>query len=141
MSLSNSYERKVLNALLGSTALVAPPTLYLALSTTALSDSVEVLTEPAGSYARVAVVNSVENFPATPVAVPSVKLNGAIFSFPESTEDWGVVTYFAFMSAPSGGELVLYGEITNSEGVPTPLAVPLGYIVRFNAGSLQFTLS
>ena len=107
-SKSDYLENAILNGVLGGSQFTLPSTVYIALSTAAYSDSATgtSMTEvTGGSYARVAVTNNATNWPA---ASGGSKSNGAIFTFPTATADWGTVASFYIVDAASLGNN-LYG--------------------------------
>lgn len=124
-------ENEILDHILGNSAYTAPSTLYLGLAT-GVSEAGVITGEPSsGSYARVAVTNNTTNFPA---ASNGSKSNGAKFSFPEATGSWGTITHVFISDANSGGNVILYSELTTSKTVDT------GDTVSFAIGNLTFTL-
>lgn len=83
----------------------APATWYLGISTTFPNDDGTNFTEPSGgSYARVAIANNSTNFPgASTVSGVTSKSNGAKFTFPNPTANWGQIVAWGFFTASSGG--------------------------------------
>ena len=133
MPLSTYLENKVLDEVFGKTDYVAPTTLYLGLSTTAPTKGGTNITEPTGgAYGRVAITNNVTNFPA---ASNSSKANGAVFTFPEATGAWGNVAYWVVFDASSGGNMIVFGNIT------TPKTIDVGDTPSFNTGTLTVTMT
>lgn len=115
-SKSDYLEAKILDLVLGAVAYTAPATIYVALSTALYSDAAtgsamnEVSSTSTG-YARVAVTNSLTNFPAATGTNPTTKTNGTAITFPTATGSWGGapgVQSFYFVDATTGGN-VLYG--------------------------------
>lgn len=110
------------------TAPAAPSTLYLMLSSTAISANGTGATEPSvGSYARVAITSS-----GTYWSTPS---NGVIsnltkIDFPQATADWGTMTHVALTDAASGGNIRYYQALTR------PKTVQQDDIASFAIGAL-----
>ena len=124
-------EDELLDHVLGAAAYSAPATVYIGLAT-GVTDAGVVTGEPStGSYARVAVTNNSTNFPA---ASGGSKSNGTKISFPEATGDWGAMTHVFISDADSGGNVLLYSELTDSKAVGT------GDTVSFAIGNLVFTM-
>ncbi len=104
--MSDARERVVADSQFGGGATTwAPATWYLGLSTTTPADDGTGFTEPAGgSYARVAVTNNATNFPpATTTGGVTVKSNGTAFTFTNPTGNWGMILYYGWFTAASGG--------------------------------------
>lgn len=104
-------------------------TTYWALSTTTPSDDGTNVTEPSGSgYARVTVAAS-----SMSDAASGAIDNSAIVSFPEATGSWGTVTYLVIYDAASGGNALMYFELTTSK------AISSGEMPRFSIGAFDMT--
>lgn len=114
MSKSDYLEGKVLDHLLGRTTYTAPVTVYVALYTSAPTDSGGGTEVSGGSYARVAVTNNATNWPA---ASGGSKANGTAITFPEATADWGTVVAFGLFDAAIGGNLLYWGELSQNQAV------------------------
>ncbi len=111
---------------------------YIALSTTRPNDDGSNFTEPAAStgYARSLIGQS----GSTATQVMSTPANGStqntsIIFFPEATSGWGTITYFGLYNAATGGNLVLYGALTN------PISIAANYVPLFRVGNFSLTLS
>lgn len=100
-----------------------PSKYYLGLSSTAPGLDGSGATEPgAGTgYARVEL---------TSLSAPSngVVTNSTAIDFAESTAEWGTMTHFAIYDAPTGGNLLMYGELSASRHVEaaTIMTIKLG---------------
>ncbi|NMC61668.1 MAG: hypothetical protein GYA55_00725 [SAR324 cluster bacterium] len=128
---TNYLENKILDHILGNSAYSAPSKVYVGLAT-GVSEAGVVTGEPSsGSYARVEVTNNATNFPN---AVDGSKSNGTAITFPEATGSWGTLTHVFISDASSGGNVLLYSELTVSKAVDT------GDTVSFAIGSLTFNL-
>lgn len=107
-----------------------PANFYLGLSTTTPTIDGSGHTEPsAGSgYARVKLAN---------LSAPSdgVICNSGEISFAKSTSDWGKITHFLLFDAATGGNLLLFEQITK------PHTVEESTTVIIETDSLKFTLA
>jgi hypothetical protein len=114
----------------------APATWFLALSTTTPAGDGSGFTEPSvGAYARLSLTNNATNFPAAvTVASTTTKTNGVAFTMANPTANWGLITYFGFFVASSGGTVQYWfkldANITVNNG-NTP--------VQFDPGQLIMT--
>lgn len=80
-----------------------------------------------------AVTNNTTNFPAaTTSSGTTSKANGAKFTFPNPTGNWGIITYYGWFTASSGGT----PEYTNPIDAPispkngnTPVEFDIGNLV------------
>lgn len=127
MSKSDYLENKVLDHVLGGGDYTRPATVYVALYTSAPTDSGGGTEVSGGSYARVAVTNNATNWPA---ASGGSKANGTTIVFPEATADWGTVVAFGLFDAAIGGNLLYWGELSQNQ------AVNSGSIAGFAIGAL-----
>lgn len=131
-SLSDYAEKKVLDHLIGKTAL-AMPTAYLALSTANPLDAGSGIAEPVGNgYTRKATAGSDWN--AAAGASPGTTTNATALSFPQATGSWGIITHFAIFDALSGGNMIWYGPLTAAK------AVASGDTLSFAAGQISLTM-
>lgn len=97
------------------TAPTAPTTLYLMLSSTAISADGTGATEPSGgSYARVAITSS-GTYWTTPTN--GVISNLTKIDFPQATADWGVMTYVALTDAATSGSIRYYQALTRPKTI------------------------
>lgn len=118
-----------------------PATLYYALFTAAPSDTGGGTEVSGGSYARVAVTTSLANFAGTQSAgsttassgTGGITSNNGAITFPAPTADWGVITHFGVFDASSGGNLLLWGALTNSKTVNNGDAAPSFAAAAFTA--------
>ena len=124
-ALSAYLENKIADHLLGAVTFTAPTTAYLALFTSAPSESGGGTEVSGGSYARVAITNNATNWPA---AVAGVKSNGVAIVFPTATAGWGDVTHWGLFDAATGGNLLFFGALGASTTINNTdiLTVPVG---------------
>lgn len=105
-----------------------PTTYYLGLSKTAPNLSGGNVSEPSGGgYARIKL---------TGLSTPSngVVTNSNAIDFAESTASWGTVTHFVVYDALTGGNLLMYGQLTTSRSVETAT------IMTIKAGALTLSV-
>lgn len=108
----------------------AQPTIYLALTTVTVTDSMTgtTITEPgSGAYARLAV----PNWDASSAGATE---NTGIDAFTTATGSWGTILDVAIVDASSVGNLLAYSPIGTS------VLVIADDIFRFLAGALDVTL-
>lgn len=132
-SKSNYLENEVLNHVLGGPDFPRPGTIYLALSTSAYSDSAtgsSMSEVTGGGYARVAVTNDATNWPN---ATGGQKDNGEVFTFPAATGNWGTVQSFYIVDASSGGNILYGADLTVSRTIAS------GDTASFAVGAIVIT--
>lgn len=140
--LSYAMEDSVLNILFKNTShpitIAAPQNyfpLHIGLSRANPLGDASGLDEPSGGgYTRVDTVVSDWDF-----ASGGETVNGNTIIFPEATGNWGEVTHFALF----GGDediMLVYGELVNIGGTPTPRTIVIGDVPRFEAGTLKAVL-
>lgn len=118
-SKTDYLENAVLNGVLGGPQYTLPATVYIALSAAAYSDAAtgSAMNEIAGNaYARVAVTNNATNWPA---ASAGSKSNGALFTFPAATGNWGTITSFYICDAATAGNALYGGDLTTARTILT----------------------
>lgn len=130
MSKSNYLEDKLLDHVLGGGDYTRPATVYVALYTTAPTDSGGGTEVSGGDYTRVAVTNNSTNWPA---ASGGAKSNGADITFPQATAGWGTVVAAGILDNSTGGNLLYYGNLTVSK------TVNAGDTFRFHTGNFTVT--
>lgn len=137
MGAHNSRQRAIADSQFGGGATSwAPATWYLGLSTTNPNTDGTNFTEPVGgAYARLAIVNNATNFPAaTTVGGITTKANGIKFTFVNPTGVWGLIAYYGFFTALTGGT----PEYSNA--LDAPITVRNGNTpVEFDIGQLVMT--
>ena len=130
-SFSDFLENELLDHVFGSADYTPPATVYVALYTTAPSDSGGGVEVSAGGYARVAVANNATQFPA---ASGGQKSNGQAITFPVATGDWGTVVAFALLDASTSGNFLGWATLGTSKTINT------GQAAQFPPSSLVITL-
>jgi hypothetical protein len=129
-SKSDAYELDVLRATTGQTTTIlstTPITPWIALFTTAPTDSSAGTEVSGGSYAR----HDSSGKWAAPSA-GAVSTN-AICAFPTATANWGTVVAVGVMTASSGGSLLMWGALNASK------AVNNGDTASFASGQITLT--
>jgi hypothetical protein len=135
MSFSDALEDAALDHIFGGPDYTRVATLYIGLSTSDPGEAAAGLAEPSGgSYARVALVNSSNNWDA---AASGVKRNTGAITFPEATGSWGNVNYVAIWDNPTSTGA---GAFLGSGALGTAKNVVTGDTPRFQANSLSITL-
>lgn len=113
MYATNYFETMILNTLRGQTA-IAPSALYLALYLSSPGESGREGTEVSYSgYSRQRITFS-----------PPAPMNGGIgvtnvgdITFPVTPVSLGAITHIGVLDSPTGGNMLLYGEFTESVSV------------------------
>ena len=126
MSASNYLENKILDHVLGSSALAQPSALYVALSTGSFNDDASG-TELSGSgYSRKLVTFGT-------ASSGSISNNSAV-EFDTATGDQGPISHFGIFDASSGGNLLYHGAFSSSKVIST------GDVLKISSGSLTVSL-
>jgi hypothetical protein len=123
---SDYLENKVVGHVFGGSAYTAPSTLYVALYTSAPSDTGGGTEVSGGAYARQTAAFTVTNDTAS---------NTSAIEYPTATADYGTVVAVGVFDASSSGNLLAYGNLTTSKTVST------GDVFRFNAGAIDITVA
>lgn len=140
-ALSNEYENKLLDHSLGTAALTAPSTVYVALftsdpSTGATSENLEanIVTDEVSSsgtsYARQAATFT--------AAASGSASNDANITFPTATANWGTITHVAVMddySSAGDDGVIYYGALDTAKIIET------GDTFQITTGNLTITLA
>lgn len=108
---------------------------YVALFTAAPSDAGGGTEVSGGSYARVAVAPADANWSA-PDATGGLTDNVAAITFPTPTANWGQVTYFAIFDRATGGNMLIWGALTQAKTINNGDPAP-----SFPIGALDITLA
>lgn len=124
-AMSDYLENAIGNHILRHIAYTSPTTVYCALYTVAPSDSGGGTEVSGGGYARQAVT----------FGAPSngVFTNSADVVFPTATANWGTIVAFALFDAATGGNMLIYGNLSSSKTINS------GDQFRFPAGQLSVT--
>lgn len=124
-AMSDYLENAIGNHILRNIAYTSPTTVYCALYTVAPSDAGGGTEVSGGGYARQAVT----------FGAPSngVFTNSADVVFPIATANWGTIVAFALFDAATGGNMLIYGNLSSSKTINS------GDQFRFPAGQLSVT--
>jgi len=125
-AISDYYENKIIDHMLRGQAFTPPSAIYLALYTTAPSDAGGGTEVSGGSYAR-------QSFTLT-AASGGASSNSADITFPTATADWGTIVAVGIFDASTGGNLLMWANLTASKTVNS------GDTFKINAGDLDITL-
>ena len=123
---SNYLENKVVGHVFGGAAYTAPSTLYVALYTSAPSDTGGGTEVSGGAYVRKAAAFTISADTAS---------NTSAIEYPTATANYGTVVAVGVFDASSSGNLLAYGNLTTSKTVST------GDVFRFNAGAIDITVA
>lgn len=130
-SFSDYLEDKVLKHVFTNTAYTSPTTLYVALFTTAATDSAagtEVSTTSTG-YGRQSAAFTVSG------TNPTQAVNSAAIEWSTATASWGTITHVGIYDASTAGNMIAWADLTTSRTVAS------GDIFRIPASSLTITLA
>ena len=128
-SFSVYWEDKILDHIFGK-ANYAPPTIYVALSTSDPLDDASGLSEPTGNaYTRVETSASDWNS-----ASDGSLYNANDIIFPKATGSWGTISHFALFDAATGGYMLAHGALSQSKVVDS------SFTAIFDAGDLDISL-
>lgn len=138
VALSDYLENKLIDHVFRGQAYTAPTTIYVALFTSACSDSAIGTEVSGGSYARPGLAASLVNWAGTQSAGSTVASSGTggttsnntAINFATPSAGWGLVTYIGLMDAVSGGNLLVCTALTTGKTINS------GDTVSFPAGSL-----
>lgn len=142
-AISDFLENKLIDQLFRGQSAATTSTLYVALLTSAPSDSGGGTEVSGGSYARVAVTSSLANWAGSQGAGTTTASSGtggqtsnnAAINFPTPSANWGAVTHFGIYDSASGGNLLFWGALTISKTINQADSV------TFPAGSLAITFA
>jgi len=130
-AMTNHFEREMLNTMRNTTA-IAPASVHLALFLSDPTESGTAGTEVSyAGYARQPVTFAA---PATSGVVVSME-NATEIEFPKPNGAAGRVTHGAIMSAATGGDMLLYVQLTN------PIELTADTVPRFIPGEVMLTMS
>ena len=127
MSLSNTFETRVLTWLFTGDAVTRPSAFYIALFTSNPAEDAsgtEVSTSGT-AYARQSATFTVSGNEAT---------NSAAIEFPTATASYGTVTHIGVFDASTSGNLIAYAALSTSKAIDT------GDVLRINSAELDVTL-
>lgn len=131
VAMTDYLENKLIDHLFRNRSFTNPATLYMALYTSATTDTGGGTEVSGGSYARVALNPSDTNWLSTQgtttgasSGTTGITSNNATITFPAPTGNWGTVTDVAICDTASGGNMLLHGALTASKTVNNGDAAP-----------------
>ena len=125
MSLTNTFETRVLEWLLTTGSPTRPTAWYLGRFTGAPGEAGGGTGVSGGSYVREAVVFTVSGDTAT---------NNAAVEWPVATANWGTITHVAIFDALTSGNMIAYAALSAAKTIET------GDVLRIPATDLDVTL-
>lgn len=136
-ALSDYLENKLVDHVFRGTAYTAPANTYVALFTSACSDSAAGTEVATGSYLRVAISSAGASWTNTQSSGTGVSSgtggtisNAAAVNFPTPSAGWGTVTYWGLFDASTSGNLLICAALTASKTINS------GDTVSFAIGAL-----
>ena len=125
MSLTNTFETRVLEWLLTTGSATRPTAWYLGLFTGAPGEAGGGTELSGDAYVREAVTFTVSGDTAT---------NSGAVEWPVATGNWGTITHVAIFDALTSGNMIAYAALSNSKTINT------GDVIRIPASDLDVTL-
>lgn len=144
--ISNYLRNKIVDWFHRGVAFTPPATFYVALCSTAPTASVAGTPLSGAGYARIAVAKGTTQWAATngdaTTTNPSTGTTGstsnnAIVDFGVAGAAWGTASHWEIYDAVTGGNRLLFGEITDGAGTPTPRVIISGDPVAFPISALR----
>ena len=137
-ALSDYLENKLVDHVFRGQAYTAPSTIYVALFTSACSDSAAGTEVSVGSYVRPGLAASLVNWAGTQAAASTTASSGtsgttsnnAAITFATPSAGWGTVTHIGLMDAVTSGNLLVCTALSTSKTINS------GDAVSFPAASL-----
>jgi hypothetical protein len=131
-AMSDYLENKLIDFLLRGQAFTAPATTYVGLLTAAPSDAGGGTEVSGGAYARQPVTSNLTNWAGTQAAASTAVSSGAsgttsnnaAVTFPAPSANWGMVTHFGIYDALSGGNLLIWGALSQAKTINNGDAAP-----------------
>ena len=125
MAITYYQANKILDRAFGSSTWDANATLYVGLSTNAISSDGTGAVEPLSAlgYSRVAVTNDKTSWGSASSA--SLK-NSIQITFPESSSAWGAITYVFIADALTSGNILYYDSLGTARTVAANTTVYFG---------------
>jgi len=141
-TLSDYLENKLLDHVFRAQAYTAPTTIYVALFTSACSDSAAGTEVSGGSYARPGLAASLVNWAGTQATASTTASSGtsgttsnnAVITFATPSAGWGTVTHIGLMDAVTSGNMLVCTALSIGKTINT------GDTVSFPAASLTIQI-
>lgn len=128
-ALSNYAEKLVLDWLMTTGSATRPTAWYVALYTSAPSDSGGGTECSGGGYSRQSVTFDPASSPG------GTTQNTGTVTFTASGSSWGTITHLGLFDSSTGGNLLWHGALTASKTVDD------GDILQFSAGNIDLALA
>lgn len=139
---SDYLENQIIDHIFRTATFAKPAGLYMALFTTAPSDSGGGTEVTGGSYARVNLAPLNANWTATQGGTSGASsgtggqtANAVAITFPAPTAGWGTVTHFGIFDASVGGNLLVWDVLAASRTILASDPAP-----SFAIGALAITV-
>lgn len=126
MSFTNTLETRVLEWALTTGSPTRPTEWHIGLFTAAPGETGGGTEVSGGAYAREAVTFTVSGDTAS---------NNAAIEWPTATDNWGTITHIAVFDAATGGNMLVYGELTLAKTITT------GDVFRIPNADLDISLN
>lgn len=131
MPATDYWRNKLIDFQFRSAALAKPTAWYLAWFTVAPTVAGGGTEVTGGAYARQNLAPGDANWYSTNGALSGnssgatgLTSNGAAFTFPQPTADWGVINGLALFDAVSSGNMCFYGVLSNDPSVAGYIGFP-----------------
>lgn len=134
-AMSNYLENELVKHIFRTGSFTKPSALYVALYTSAPSDSGGGTEVSGGSYARAQLDPSDSNWAATSGSDGKTS-NAVEITFAAPTGNWGTITHFGIFDASTSGNLLIHGALTVSKTVNNADAAP-----KFAVNALEVTFA
>lgn len=148
LGMTNYLRNKIVDWFHRGVAFTPPATMYLRLVSTTPTPATAG-TELSGSgYSSKAITSSTTAWAATnadgSTAATSSGTNGTtsnngVVDFGTAGSAWGTASHWELWDASTGGNRLLYGEITDGAGNPSPRSIASGDPVSFPISALRIT--
>lgn len=130
--MSNYLENEIIKHIFRTGSFTKPSALYVGLHTADPTDAANGAEVSGNNYARV------QHGPSDATWDPTSGTDGhtentGIITFPTPSASWGTVTHFSFWDAPSAGNMLIHGALTQSK------VINGGDTVTFADGALDVT--
>jgi len=123
--------KKLLNHVLLGENYSPPATVYIALLTSNPTRLGNMSSEVSGGgYSRLQLIVN----PAVDDIETSLCDSIYDLEWPQATAAWGTITHGAIMDAQTGGNMLYFAELTDSQGNPAPQEILLDNFFKFPAG-------
>lgn len=123
-ALTDYLEGKIIGHVFQGAAYTAPTTVYVALYTTACTDSAAGTEVSGGSYARVAITASAVELPG-PTSGNGTISNASPATFPAPSASWGTVTHWGLWDAATAGNALVCASLTTNKTINNGDAAPV----------------